>query len=210
MRSGCPRRRRRLSRTSRCRRDGEQPPLGRRTRRRLQSRAPPSARSDHSFTRLSRKLSNGHRRLTPFVPSSPAPSRSTDFSLGEKYEGKVRDCYMPGDGRRIIVVSDRLSAFDAVVGTIPFKGQVLNQVAQYWFDESREIAKNHVLEVPDPNVMIGRECIPLKAEFIMRAYLTGRHLDVGVARLRAGGRGPFAGTRCPRGWPKTRRCLRLY
>lgn len=98
----------------------------------------------------------------------------TDFTvLGAKYEGKVRDCYTTDDGRRIIIVSDRLSTFDVVVGTIPFKGQVLNQLAQYWFEIAAGVAPNHVIEVPDPNVMIGRECTPLKAEFVMRSYLTG-------------------------------------
>ncbi len=98
----------------------------------------------------------------------------TDFpSLGEKYEGKVRDCYVSEDGRRTIVVSDRISAFDVVLGTLPFKGQVLNQIAEYWFSESRHIAPNHMLAVPDPNVMVGRECRPLKAEFVVRSYLTG-------------------------------------
>jgi phosphoribosylaminoimidazole-succinocarboxamide synthase len=98
---------------------------------------------------------------------------ATDLSgLGDKYEGKVRDNYTR-DGERIIVVTDRLSTFDVVVGTIPFKGQVLNQTAQYWFEETSHIAPNHVLRVPDPNVMVVKECTPLKAEFVMRSYLTG-------------------------------------
>ncbi|HTE55681.1 MAG TPA: phosphoribosylaminoimidazolesuccinocarboxamide synthase [Kofleriaceae bacterium] len=98
----------------------------------------------------------------------------TDFdALGAKYEGKVRDCYITTDGRRIIVVTDRLSAFDRVITTIPSKGQVLNQIARHWFAETAHIAPNHVLEVPDPNVMIGVECEPLKVEMVMRAYLTG-------------------------------------
>jgi phosphoribosylaminoimidazole-succinocarboxamide synthase len=91
-----------------------------------------------------------------------------------RYDGKVRDCYLdPGRGERIIVVTDRLSAFDAVVGTIPFKGQVLNQLAQHWFEKTKHLAKNHVVSVPDPNVMIVREVRPLAAEFVMRSYLTG-------------------------------------
>lgn len=98
----------------------------------------------------------------------------TDFTgLGSKYEGKVRDCYVTSDGRRVIVVSDRLSAFDRVITTIPSKGQVLNQIAAYWFAETAHIARNHVLDVPDANVMIGVECVPLKVELVMRAYLTG-------------------------------------
>ena len=97
----------------------------------------------------------------------------TDFpTLGEKYEGKVRDCYTR-DGRRTIVVTDRISAFDVVLGTIPFKGQVLNQMAAYWFDATADLVPNHVIEVPDPQVMIAHECQPLSVEFVMRAYLTG-------------------------------------
>jgi len=97
----------------------------------------------------------------------------SDSKFGERYEGKVRDCYVTRDARRIIVVSDRISAFDVVLGTLPCKGQVLNQIAQYWFEESAHIAPNHMLAVPDPNVMIGRECTPLRAEFVVRSYLTG-------------------------------------
>jgi phosphoribosylaminoimidazole-succinocarboxamide synthase len=91
-----------------------------------------------------------------------------------RYDGKVRDCFIDAErGERIIVVTDRLSAFDAVVGQIPFKGQVLNQVAQFWFELTKDIAPNHMLRVPDPNVMIARECEPLPVELVMRAYLTG-------------------------------------
>lgn len=93
--------------------------------------------------------------------------------LGRFHEGKVRDNYTTPEGRRIIIVSDRISAFDVVLGTIPFKGQVLNQMAQYWFEETARIAPNAVISVPDPNVTIARECEPLKAEFVMRSYLTG-------------------------------------
>jgi phosphoribosylaminoimidazole-succinocarboxamide synthase len=92
----------------------------------------------------------------------------------ERYDGKVRDCLIDrARGERIIIVTDRLSAFDGVVGTIPFKGQVLNQLAQFWFDRTAAIAPNHMLRVPDPNVMVARECEPLPVELVMRAYLTG-------------------------------------
>jgi phosphoribosylaminoimidazole-succinocarboxamide synthase len=92
--------------------------------------------------------------------------------LGAKYVGKVRDCYSKA-GRRTIVVTDRISAFDVVLGTIPFKGQVLNQIAAYWFESTKQIASNHVLSVPDPTVMVAAECKLLPVEFVMRAYLTG-------------------------------------
>ncbi len=98
----------------------------------------------------------------------------TDFdALGTKYEGKVRDNYSTADGRRILVVTDRISAFDRVLGTLPFKGQVLNSLAAWWFDQTKHIVPNHVLDVPDPNVMIGVECEPLPVEFVVRAYVTG-------------------------------------
>jgi phosphoribosylaminoimidazole-succinocarboxamide synthase len=93
--------------------------------------------------------------------------------LGTKYEGKVRDNYSTKDGKRILVVTDRISAFDRVLGTLPYKGQVLNSLAQWWFESTKSIAPNHVLDVPDPNVMIGVECEPLKVEMIVRAYVTG-------------------------------------
>jgi phosphoribosylaminoimidazole-succinocarboxamide synthase len=98
---------------------------------------------------------------------------ATEFpALGAKYEGKVRDCYTK-DGRRTLIVSDRLSAFDVVLGTIPFKGQVLNQMAAHWFDATRDLVPNHVISVPDPTVMIATECKLLPVEFVMRAYITG-------------------------------------
>jgi len=102
------------------------------------------------------------------------PFRTIRGEALERYAGKVRDCFIDrARGERIIIVTDRLSAFDAVVGTIPFKGQVLNQLAQFWFDRTCAIAPNHMLRVPDPNVMIARECEPLPVELVMRAYLTG-------------------------------------
>ena len=92
--------------------------------------------------------------------------------LGRRVEGKVRDMYLAGE-RRFIVVTDRVSCFDVVVGTLPFKGQVLNQIAAFWFGRTRKIAPNHLLEVPDPNVSIAMECRPLPVEFVVRGFLSG-------------------------------------
>ncbi len=98
---------------------------------------------------------------------------STDFAgLGRRISGKVRDSYLR-DGQRILVTTDRVSAFDRILGTIPFKGQVLNQLAAFWFERTREVAPNHLLAVPDPNVMVVAECEQLPLEFIMRGYITG-------------------------------------
>ena len=97
----------------------------------------------------------------------------SDFSaLGTKFEGKVRDSYVDGD-QRTIVVSDRVSAFDVVLGTIPLKGQVLNQMAAFWFQKLADLAPNHLLDVPDPCVSVVRECQLLPVEFVYRGYLTG-------------------------------------
>ncbi len=97
----------------------------------------------------------------------------TDFSgLGTKFEGKVRDSYVEGD-RRTIVVSDRVSAFDVVLGTVPLKGQVLNQMAAFWFQKLSDLAPNHLIDVPDPSVSVVRECQLLPVEFVYRGYLTG-------------------------------------
>src|SRR5512134_2383498 len=97
----------------------------------------------------------------------------TDFrGLGTRIEGKVRDSYVSGD-RRVLVATDRVSAFDRVLGTIPLKGQVLNQLAAFWFERTRGVAPNHLLSVPDPNVSIVRECALLPIEFVVRGYLTG-------------------------------------
>src|SRR3954467_4662357 len=95
-----------------------------------------------------------------------------DF-LGAKYEGKVRDNYTTNDGRRFIVVTDRISAFDRVLGTLPLKGQVLNRLASYWFEETKSVAPNHMIRMPDPTVLEARECTPLPVEMVVRSYLTG-------------------------------------
>ncbi len=94
--------------------------------------------------------------------------------LGKKYEGKVRDNYIDEDEKvRTIVSTDRLSAFDRVITEIPFKGQLLNQMSTFWFNKTKDIAKNHIIEVPDPNVVRTHNCDPMPIEMIVRAYITG-------------------------------------
>ena len=93
--------------------------------------------------------------------------------LPNPYFGKVRDCYdLPG-GRRILVSSDRISAFDQILASIPYKGQVLTQLARYWFDNTGDICPNHVLSYPDPNVVIGQRLTILPVEIVVRGYLAG-------------------------------------
>ncbi|MDO8480621.1 MAG: phosphoribosylaminoimidazolesuccinocarboxamide synthase [Nanoarchaeota archaeon] len=97
---------------------------------------------------------------------------STDFKLEEKYNGKVRDRYTKGD-KLVLITTDRISAFDRILSTIPFKGQVLNQISAFWFDHTKDIVKNHVIAVPDPNVTIGKKLKILPIECVIRGYLTG-------------------------------------
>jgi|TARA_Y100000310_G_scaffold91835_1_gene89299 phosphoribosylaminoimidazole-succinocarboxamide synthase len=96
----------------------------------------------------------------------------TDLKIGKKYEAKVRDNYVL-DGKRLIITTDRISAFDRVLCTIPFKGQVLNQTSAFWFEKTKDIVKNHVIDVPDPNVMVVNECKLLPVEMVVRGYITG-------------------------------------
>ncbi len=93
-------------------------------------------------------------------------------ALGTHYQGKVRDTYRQGD-RLFLVTTDRLSAFDHVLTTIPFKGEVLNRLASFWFERTRHIVPNHVLDVPDPNVTVARACEPFALEMVVRGHLTG-------------------------------------
>ena len=93
--------------------------------------------------------------------------------LPNHYRGKVRDNYDLPDGRRIIIASDRLSAFDQILAAIPFKGQVLTQTARYWFEQTADICPNHVLAYPDPNVVIGTTLTILPVEIVVRGYLAG-------------------------------------
>ena len=97
----------------------------------------------------------------------------TNFtSLGKLYKGKVRDNYIEDD-RRVIIATDRLSAFDRVITTIPFKGELLNRVSSFWFEKTKDIVKNHIIEIPDPNVSVVHQCDMIPIEMIVRAYITG-------------------------------------
>ena len=87
--------------------------------------------------------------------------------------GKVRDSYDLPDGRRVMVATDRQSAFDYVLAAVPFKGQVLNQTARFWFEWTEDICPNHVIGYPDPNVITGKRLSMLPVEMVVRAYMTG-------------------------------------
>ena len=97
----------------------------------------------------------------------------TDFkNLGEKYIGKVRDVYSQND-KVILISTDRYSAFDRNLALIPCKGQVLTQVSKFWFENTSDIVKNHVIEFPDPNVVVGKKCKVIPIEMVVRGYITG-------------------------------------
>lgn len=87
--------------------------------------------------------------------------------------GKVRDSYDLPDGRRIMIATDRQSAFDQVLGAVPFKGQVLTQTARFWFDQTADICPNHVLAYPDPNVVVAKKLEIMPIEMVVRDYMTG-------------------------------------
>jgi phosphoribosylaminoimidazole-succinocarboxamide synthase len=125
----------------------------------------------------------------------------TDFKgLGSKYEGKVRDNYTKG-GRRFIVVTDRISAFDQILGAIPFKGQVLNRLASWWFSRTKSVVQNHAVGSPDPNVLECVECTPLLVEMVVRAYATGTTSTSLWTHYENGAR-VFCGHRLPEGLKK--------
>ncbi len=107
--------------------------------------------------------------------------------LGPTTRGKVRDIVDLGD-TLALVATDRISAFDQVLGTVPYRGQVLNQLAAWWFEQISDIVDNHVVSVPDPNVTIGRKCAPLPVEVIVRARLTGSTNTALWTRYNAGER----------------------
>ncbi len=91
---------------------------------------------------------------------------------GEYYKGKVRDNYHI-DNKIVMVTSDRVSAFDHVLGTIPFKGQILNEIALFWFDKTKDIVPNHIISSPDPQVLMAKKAKTLPVEVIVRQYITG-------------------------------------
>ncbi len=108
--------------------------------------------------------------------------------LPNYYKGKVRENYDLPDGSRIIIATDRISAFDRVLASIPFKGQVLTQTARFWFDATSDICPNHVISYPDPNVVIGRRLDILPVEIIVRGYLAGTTSTSVLTKYRAGER----------------------
>ncbi len=111
-----------------------------------------------------------HAELLAAIPAALAGVDLPDW--GPKASGKVRDIYRRGD-QLVLVTTDRISAFDRVLGLIPYKGQVLNQLSAWWFERTRDIVPNHVVAVPDPNVTLAQETETVPVEVVVRGYITG-------------------------------------
>lgn len=113
--------------------------------------------------------------MKPTLPARPDQILADAIlpELPNHYRGKVRDTYDLSDGRLVMISSDRLSAFDAILAVIPYKGQVLTQTARFWFDATADICPNHVLAYPDPNVVVGSRLDILPVEIVVRGYLAG-------------------------------------
>ena len=105
--------------------------------------------------------------------SLPLAYETSDLPLPERSSGKVRDWYHLPDNRRLMITSDRLSAFDRNLAVVPYKGQVLNQLAAWWFDQTADLIPNHLLSVPDQNASEVMEVEPFPVEVIVRGFITG-------------------------------------
>jgi phosphoribosylaminoimidazole-succinocarboxamide synthase len=110
----------------------------------------------------------------PFLETAlQHPFTSTDISLPGKHSGKVRDIYPLANDRLLLITTDRLSAFDRILGAAPYKGQVLNQLAGWWFEQTRDIIANPLESLPDPNAAIMKAAKPFSVEVIVRGFITG-------------------------------------
>jgi phosphoribosylaminoimidazole-succinocarboxamide synthase len=101
------------------------------------------------------------------------PFTDIDLPLPDRRDGKVRSSYALAADRRLMVTTDRLSAFDRVIAAVPYKGQVLNELSAWWFERTADIVANHVVGVPDPNVLVAHAARPLPVEVVVRGYITG-------------------------------------
>lgn len=129
------------------------------------------------------------------MQSAPANTLSTvTLDLPGQVSGKVREIWpLPGD-RRLLITTDRLSAFDRIIGLVPHKGQVLNQLAAWWFEQVADIVPSHVVSVPDPNALIAIDASPLPIEVVVRARLTGSTSTAVLPRYLAGERDMYGHT----------------
>lgn len=127
----------------------------------------------------------------------------TNLGIGEKYQGKVRDTYDLGD-KLVLITTDRQSAFDRLLASVPFKGQVLNLTSGWWFENTDHIIPNHVLAIPDPNVTIAKKCNVFQVEFVVRGYITGTTSTSLWTQYQKGVRN-YCGNPLPEGFRKNQR-----
>jgi phosphoribosylaminoimidazole-succinocarboxamide synthase len=124
--------------------------------------------------------------------------KATDFNFEKQvnlYRGKVRDVYNIDNKYLVMIATDRISAFDVVLPrTIPYKGQVLNQIAAKFLEQTKDIVPNWIIAIPDPNVAVGRLCEPFKVEMVIRGYLSGH-----AAREYKAGKRTLCGVPLPEG-----------
>lgn len=130
--------------------------------------------------------------------------KETNFpNLGKKYKGKVRDVYIAED-KIFLISTDRQSAFDRILARIPFKGQVLNQTSAFWFEQTKDIIKNHVIDVPDPNVVVCKKLKVFPVEVVVRGYITGVTSTAAWTAYQKGERN-FCGNILPEGLKKNQK-----
>lgn len=128
----------------------------------------------------------------------------TEFpKLGRKYKAKVRDCYLQED-KIFLISTDRQSAFDRILASIPFKGQVLTQTSAFWFENTKDIIRNHVIDVPDPNVVVCKKLGVFPIEVVVRGYITGVTDTAAWTAYSKGGRN-FCGNILPEGLKKNQK-----
>jgi phosphoribosylaminoimidazole-succinocarboxamide synthase len=127
----------------------------------------------------------------------------TNLPLGEKYQGKVRDSYDLGD-QILLITTDRLTAFDRQLALIPFKGAVLNLTSAWWFEQTATLIPNHIIAVPDPNVVIAKKCSVFPIEFVVRGYISGTTSTSLWTQYKNGVR-DYCGIRFPEGLKKNQK-----
>ena len=135
------------------------------------------------------------------MAAMPDPLVDVELPLLDRRTGKVRVSYAWGDVQRLFVTTDRLSAFDHIIAGVPWKGQVLNQLAAWWFEQTADIVANHVVSVPDPNVTIARTASTLPVEVVVRGHITGV-TDTSLWTAYAGGERVIYGHQLPDGLVK--------
>lgn len=138
------------------------------------------------------------------IKNMPHAVKTVSFpKLGKKQSGKVRDWYIKNN-LRILIVTDRISAFDRVLGLVPFRGAVLNKLSEFWFNNTRDICANHMIGTIDPNVMLVSECQALPVEVVVRGYITGV-TDTSLWRKYSEGQRVIYGIKFPEGLVKNQK-----